>query len=144
MFASLAAPFIVALHLPSLRWGNFPPEEDVVSIHGGWGKAILAVMATAVFAGSFAIAQQANVEESKRKIKTKANPTYPELARRLGIAGKVRIEVVVGPDGRVKNSRAVGGHPVLVQACQEALRDWRFEPAPEETTQVIEFDFRPQ
>jgi TonB family protein len=115
-----------------------------VSIHTGWGKAILALVATGVLVGSFAIAQQSNVEESKRKIKTKANPTYPELARRLGIAGKVRIEVVVGADGKVKNSRAVGGHPVLVQAAMDCLRDWRFEPAPEETTQVIEFDFKQQ
>ena len=115
-----------------------------MSIHGGWGKAILALTATVVLAGSLATAQQANVEESKRKIKTKANPTYPELARRLGISGKVRIEVVVAADGKVKNSRAVGGHPVLVQACQDVLRDWRFEAASEETTQIIEFEFRPQ
>jgi len=113
-----------------------------VSTHGGWGKAILALVATGVLAGSFAIAQQANVEESKRKVKTRANPTYPELAKRLGIGGKVRIEVVIGTDGKVKNSRAVGGHPLLVQAATDCLREWRFEPAPEETTQVIEFEFK--
>ncbi len=115
-----------------------------MSVHREWGKTLLALVATAVFAGSIAIAQQANVEESKRKIKTRANPAYPELARRLGIAGKVRIEVIIGPDGRVKNARAVGGHPVLVQACIDTVKEWRFEPAPEETTQVIEFDFKPQ
>ena len=115
-----------------------------MSIQSGWGRAILALVAAAVFSSSFAVAQQANVEESKRKVKTKSSPIYPDLARRLGIAGKVRIEIVVGTDGRIKNSRAVGGHPVLVQACQDALRDWRFEPAPEETTQIIEFEFRPQ
>ncbi len=115
-----------------------------MSIHCGWVKTILALVATAVFAGSIAIAQQANVEESKRKIKSKSSPAYPELARRLGIVGKVRIEVVIGTDGRVKNARAVGGHPVLVQPCVEAVKEWRFEPAPEETTQVIEFDFKQQ
>jgi TonB family protein len=113
-----------------------------VSIHNGWGKAILALVATGVLAGSFAIAQQSNVEESKRKVRTKANPTYPELAKRLGISGKVRIEVVIGTDGKVKNSRAVGGHPLLVQASMDCVREWRFEPAPEETTQVIEFEFK--
>src|SRR5271167_4238765 len=105
----------MASHLPSLRWGTFLPEEDLVSVPTGWGKAILALLATVVFAGSLAIAQQATVEESKRKIKTKSNPAYPDLARRMGIAGKVRIEVVVAPDGRVKTTRAIGGHPVLVQ-----------------------------
>jgi hypothetical protein len=42
----------------------------------------------------------------------------------------------------VKSSRAVGGHPLLVQSCQEAVKDWRFEPGPEETTQIVEFDFK--
>ena len=113
-----------------------------MSIHNGWGKAILALVATGVLAGSFAIAQQSNVEESKRKVRTKANPTYPELARRLGISGKVKIEIVVGTDGKVKNSRAVGGHPVLVQAATDCLREWRFEPASEETTEIVEFEFK--
>jgi TonB family protein len=115
-----------------------------VSIHNGWGKAILALVAAGVLAGSLAIAQQSNVEESKRKVKTRANPTYPDLARRLGIGGKVKIEVVIGTDGKVKNSRAVGGHPVLVQAASDCLREWRFEPGPEETTQIIEFEFKQQ
>jgi TonB family protein len=135
-------PFIVALHLPFLLRGGFRPEEDVVSIRRAWGKALLTCVAVAGFAGSFAIAQQANVEEGKRKAKTKASPVYPELARRLGITGKVKVEVIVAPDGRVKNARAIGGHPVLVQACVDAVKDWRFESAPEETTQIIEFDFR--
>ena len=100
-----------------------------MSIHSGWGKAILALIATVVLAGSLAIAQQANVEESKRKVKVRANPAYPELAKRLGLGGKVRIEVVIGTDGKVKNSRAIGGHPVLVQAATDCLREWRFEPA---------------
>jgi hypothetical protein len=30
----------------------------------------------------------------------------------------------------------------LVQSCQDAVKEWKFLPAPEETTQVIEFDFR--
>ena len=115
-----------------------------MSIHSGWGKTILALVAAGVLAGSLAIAQQSNVEEGKRKVKTRANPTYPDLAKRLGIGGKVKIEVVIGTDGKVKNSRPVGGHPVLVQAASDCLREWRFEPAPVETTQIIEFEFKQQ
>jgi hypothetical protein len=29
----------------------------------------------------------------------------------------------------------------LVQACQDAVKEWKFLPAPEESTQVVEFDF---
>lgn len=107
-----------------------------------WSKKMLAVAATALFAGSLAFTQQTTVEEGKRKVKTKVLPNTPELARRMSITGKVKIEVVIASDGRVKSSRALGGHPVLVQACQDAVKEWKFEPAPEETTQVVEFDFK--
>jgi TonB family protein len=108
----------MALDLPSLSWGTFPPEEGVVQMAFTWSKKMLAVAATALFAVSLAFAQQTI------------------------ITGKVKIEVVIAPDGHVKSSRAMGGHPVLVQSCQDAVKEWRFEPAPEETTQVVEFDFR--
>jgi len=106
-----------------------------------WGKKLLVAAATAVFAVSVASAQT-GVEEGKRKAKTRVTPAVPELARRMNISGKVKIEVVIAPDGHVKTSRAVGGHPLLVQSCLDAVKDWKFEPAPEETTQMVEFDFR--
>jgi hypothetical protein len=28
-----------------------------------------------------------------------------------------------------------------VQACQDAVKEWKFMAAPEESTQVVEFDF---
>jgi len=59
----------------------------------------------------------------------------------MNVSGKVKIEVVIAPDGRVKSSRVVGGHPLLVQTCQDALKEWKFVPASEETTQIVEFEF---
>lgn len=104
-----------------------------------WKRKLIAGALTLAIAGSLASGQQA--DEGKRKTKTKVNPTYPDLARRMNISGKVKIEVVIAPDGRVKTARAVGGHPVLIQPCLDAVKDWRFESAPEETTQLIEFTF---
>jgi len=107
-----------------------------------WSKKLLVAAAATLFAGSLAFAQQTTVEEGKRKVKTKVAPAVPELARRMNITGKVKIEVVIAPDGHVKSSRALGGHPVLVQTCLDTVKDWKFEPAPEETTQVVEFEFK--
>jgi TonB family protein len=120
--------------------GYFLPEEGVVDMRIEWGKKILGAMAASFLVLSLAGAQQ--VEEGKRKIKTKSNPVMPELARRMSISGRVKIEVVVAPDGHVKSARPIGGHPVLVQPCLDAVKDWKFESAPEETTQIIEFDFK--
>jgi len=107
-----------------------------------WGKRFASAIAAGLLTISIASAQQSTVEEGKRKAKTRNNPQYSDLARRMGLSGKVKIEIVIAPDGRVKSARAIGGHPVLVQSCLDAVKDWRFESAPEETTQIMEFDFK--
>jgi TonB family protein len=108
-----------------------------------WGRTVTAFALSALFAGSVAFAQQ-STDEGKRKPKSKVTPTVSELARKMNITGKVKVEVVIAPDGRVKSARAVGGHPLLVQPCLDAVSMWKFDAAPEESTQVIEFDFKNQ
>jgi len=105
-----------------------------------WTLLAISVAAAALLALG-ASAQQSNSDDGKRKVKTKTSPTYPELARRMNVSGKVKIEVIITPDGHVRSSRVIGGHPLLVQPCQDAVKEWKFFPAPEETTQIIEFDF---
>ena len=107
-----------------------------------WKKLVVGVGAVALLSGVSAFAQTGSTDESKRKVKSKTAPVYPELAKRMNVGGKVKIEVVVTPDGHVKTTRVIGGHPLLVQACQDAVKEWKFVPAPEETTQVVEFEFR--
>ena len=106
-----------------------------------WKKWAVATTAALLFSGASGFAQSGSTDETKRKVKTKTAPQYPELARRMNVTGKVKIEVVIAPDGRVKGTRVVGGHPLLVQACQDAVKEWKFVPAPEESTQLVEFEF---
>jgi protein TonB len=105
-------------------------------------KRFAAVAAALVIFSSVSFPQSGATDESKRKVKSKVSPVYPELARRMNVAGKVKIEVVISSDGRVKTTRVLGGHPLLVQACQDAVKEWKFAPAAEETTQIVEFEFR--
>ena len=107
-----------------------------------WRRLVLGVAALFILSGVLGRAQTGTTDESKRKVKTRVTPAYPDLARRMNVAGKVKIDVVIGADGRVKTTRVVGGHPLLVQVCQDAVREWKFAPAPEETTQTVEFEFR--
>ena len=106
-----------------------------------WTQLAMSITAAALLT-SGVTAQQSNTDDGKRKVKVKTAPTYPELARRMNVSGKVKIEVIITPDGHVRSSRVIGGHPLLVQSCQDAVKEWKFSPAPEETTQIIEFDFR--
>lgn len=86
---------------------------------------------------------RAQQDEVSRKVKSKVSPSYPELARRMSIAGVVKVQVVVAPNGSVKSTKVVGGHPLLVNAAVDAVKKWRFETAAEETTGVVEFKFDP-
>ena len=92
-----------------------------------------------------AMAQESvNTEELSRKPKTKVAPVYPEVARRMGVAGIVKLSVVVAPNGTVKSSKVIGGHPVLVNAAMDAMKQWKFESAPSESSGTVEFKFLPK
>lgn len=88
-----------------------------------------------------AYAQDATVS---RKVKTKVAPVYPELAKKMAIAGIVRVAVVVAPNGSVKSTKVLGGHPLLIDATVDAVRKWKFEPGTEDSSGVIEFKFQPE
>jgi TonB family protein len=105
---------------------------------------LLAVLAFTTAAPIGVRGQQIQNEELVRRAKTKVQPVYPELARRMNITGTVKVEVVVSPNGSVKDARVVGGHPVLANVALEAAKKWRFEPASVESTGVIDFKFEPR
>jgi TonB family protein len=80
-------------------------------------------------------------EDGDRKVRLRVSPLYPELAKRVNATGTVRLEVEVAPNGEVRNVKALGGHPLLIPAAQDAIRKWKYEPAKETTTAVVEFRF---
>ncbi len=104
------------------------------------GLLTLLVTAAAIFQPLPAVAQG----ELARKAKTKVAPTYPELARRMNITGTVKVLVVVTASGTLKDTKVVGGNPLLVNAAMDALKKWKFEPADGESTGTVEFKFQPQ
>jgi TonB family protein len=95
-------------------------------------------------AGPTSSASAAQNSDIYRRAKLRVQPEYPDLARKMELSGVVKIEVTVSPNGTVKGARVVGGHPVLASAALDAARKWRFEPAPSESSGVIEFKFEPQ
>ena len=92
-----------------------------------------------VFSPYSGFAQDTAVGE--RKVVSRQAPVYPELARKLHLGGVVKIEVVVGLDGKMKSTHVLGGSPVLVQAAVDAVSKWRWAPNSEETKELVEFNF---
>ena len=125
-----------------------------MSVGGGrWLRFVfMAALLAALFKGLPAPAQDTSTpqpaegdagEEPLRKVKVRVPPEYPELARRLRIVGAVKIQVVVSPAGKVRSTKVVGGHPLLIQAALDAVRRWKFEPANGESSLVVEVKFKP-
>jgi len=105
--------------------------------------AMLAVVVMVAGTGTLGIQAQNSDNDIVRRAKSKVQPEYPDLARKMKITGTVKVQVVVSPNGTVKDAKVVGGHPVLATAAVEAVKKWRFEPAAVESTGVVEFRFEP-
>jgi TonB family protein len=104
--------------------------------------SLLVLLFFAAYVPSQSPAQQSS--EAIRKVVSQVAPQYPSLARSMNIRGSVRVEVSVAPNGTVKTLEVRGGHPVLVEAAQSAVRQWKWEPALHETRETIELRFNPQ
>jgi TonB family protein len=102
------------------------------------GATLLLAMA---FGTVLVRAQSSLPTESKRPAKHLVQPNVSELARKLNLSGTVRIEVTIAPEGTVKRTRVLGGHPVLAADAERAAQKSTFEPASSETTEIIEFKF---
>jgi TonB family protein len=62
------------------------------------------------------------------KLVKKVQPTYPIAARQGGIQGVVRLHAIIGKDGSVMQLEAISGHPLLVDAALDAVRQWVYQP----------------
>ena len=55
-------------------------------------------------------------------------PQYPPLAKTARIEGEVRLMGVIGVDGRMRELTVLSGHPLLVNAALDAVRQWIYKP----------------
>ena len=92
-------------------------------------------------AASAAPAQESDAAQHARKAVRQVAPVYPDLARRMQISGVVKLRVTIAPNGSVKLIEPVGGNPVLLKAAQEAVTNWKYTPATNETRELIELRF---
>lgn len=62
------------------------------------------------------------------KLISRPLPVYPPIARSARISGVVRLMAFISENGVIEELRVVEGHPLLVQAAVEAVRQWRYQP----------------
>jgi len=82
-----------------------------------------------------------SAEEAARKVVAKTAPAYPELARKMHLSGKVKLSLVVDPEGAVTAATMVGGNPVFEKSAVEAVKQWRFERGSKDTQETVVLEF---
>ena len=58
----------------------------------------------------------------------KVTPVYPPLAKQARVQGTVRFTAIISKDGTIQQLQLVSGHPLLVQAAQDAVKQWLYKP----------------
>src|SRR5438445_3597416 len=85
-----------------------------------------------------------NVQQAK--LVKQPRPVYPPLAKQARIQGVVRLNAIIGKDGTIQDIKAASGHPLLVPAALEAVRQWVYKPTllngnPVEVVTVVDVNF---
>ena len=94
--------------------------------------------------GALLLLQTVFLAADDRRVKTQVAPAYPEIAKRAHLAGSVRMEVTIEPNGSVREAKVLGGSPILVESAVSAVKQWKYEAAKDVTTTVVVVNFSPQ
>ena len=80
-------------------------------------------------------------DSNGRKIMLRNEPEYPEIAVKMALHGTVKLRAYINPDGSVRRVEYIGGHPLLAESAVKAVKNWKYEPAPKESSEIIEVKF---
>jgi len=58
----------------------------------------------------------------------RVEPTYPPVAQQAHIQGAVVLAALIDRGGNVQSLQVVSGHPLLVRAAIDAVKQWRYQP----------------
>ena len=58
----------------------------------------------------------------------KVEPQYPSMAKIAHVQGDVVLQATISKNGQIENLRAISGHPILIQAAMDAVKQWKYRP----------------
>jgi protein TonB len=101
------------------------PNGSVNGVLGGTGDADAGPNA-----GSVGDPVEITADMVRPVLLVKVDPTYPPVARRAGLAGRVTLRAVVSVDGTVESVEVRDStNPLFNDAAVDAVRQWRYRPA---------------
>ncbi len=86
-------------------------------------------------------------DELQKHLMLAPPPAYPEIARRAGVQGIVRLQVRATKDGRIEVDKILSGSPTLADAAIAAVKQWRVRPfstggRPVDVISTVTFNFQ--
>jgi TonB family protein len=117
----------VPVRIKGLPEPPMPPElPDMSEIEnkGDWLDSWVDRFEAAILGG---VRQDA--DEFQKRLIYSPPPAYPEIARRAGVQGVVRLQVRLKSDGRIEVQKLLEGEPALADSAIAAVTRWRAKRA---------------
>ena len=125
LLAQAAADAVKQWFFPGKEAGNFAATVPF-RLDGSGSPAISqAQFARPLAPGTALQAGQALSPEGPPPV-SQVDPVYPPLARQARIQGDVRLQASAGADGHPTHLEVISGHPLLIGAALEAVKQWVF------------------
>lgn len=157
----LQAPTAIPKNVTMIKEEEMPPDMGAVGVVGGVPGGVPGGQAGGVLGGIIGGAVGSNLppppKETPKRIRVggqvqqarlvnQPKPIYPALARQARIQGTVRLQAIIAKDGSVVELQVLSGHPLLVQAALDAVRQWKYQPTllnlePVEVVTTIDVNF---
>jgi periplasmic protein TonB len=67
-----------------------------------------------------------NVQQAK--LVRQPKPVYPPLAKQARISGVVHLAAVISANGTIQDLKVISGHPLLIPAALDAVKQWVYQP----------------
>ena len=118
-----------------------PPSSSVSSVVSGQGftgvlSSLLGGIQAAAPPPALKKEENASVQQHIRvggyvqtaKLVKQPRPNYPALAKSARIQGVVKLHALISKEGTIENLTVISGHPLLVPAALEAVKQWVYQP----------------
>ncbi|HEX2715301.1 MAG TPA: TonB family protein, partial [Candidatus Acidoferrales bacterium] len=137
----LVAPKAIPKEVNIIKEQELPPDMGVVGVTGGVPGGVPGGQAGGVLGGIIGgtVGSPPPPKETPKRIRlggqvqqakllNRVQPVYPPLAKQARIQGNVVLHAIIAKDGSIQELQVLSGHPLLVQAALDAVRQWRYQP----------------